>query len=124
MGTIDKITFIAPKSMLNKVTAIKAIRALTGLGLKEAKDASEKPELIQTFPVGGTYAHVNSSQEIEKQIQILKVEGFKIIEPLGQLLDQLRDIAAQALKLGEDEFANETLQLVLAEKLRLNIRKY
>ena len=123
MDTITSLSFVAPGTMINKVAAIKAIRNLTGLSLKEAKDASERPGVTQTFPINQIYG-ATTTREADEQIRILKSEGFDIVNPLGKLLDQLREIAMQALKLGEDEFANETLQLVLAEKLRLNTRKY
>src|SRR5690606_26383620 len=47
--TTKKITFICPPTYANKVTVIKSIRILTGLGLKEAKDASEVVGKPQTF---------------------------------------------------------------------------
>lgn len=115
----SEVTFIAPAAMPNKVTCIKAIRTLTGLGLREAKDASERVGVEQTFETPHW-----SIPELEEQMRILRSEGFEIGPPVQKLLDELRQLGAKALTQGEDELANEILQLVLAEKLRRGILKY
>jgi hypothetical protein len=115
---LSKFTFVAPASMLNKVACIKAIRTLTGIGLKEAKDASERVGLNQTFTIASMSGYANPAVEIENQIRILRSEGFQVGSPVNTLLEELRMIGSQALLQGEDELANEILQLVLAEKLR------
>lgn len=104
----------------NKVAVIKAIRSLTGLGLKEAKDVSDIYGVVQTLalsqPVFSTI--MSSEQYIEGQFRILRAEGIEVGEPVQKILTDLRKLATQALSMGEDELANEILQLVLAEKLR------
>ncbi len=110
--------------MVNKVSCIKAIRTLTGLGLKEAKDASERPGVVQTFNISYPASATNPMADIETQIRILRGEGFQVGAPINKLLDELRTIGSQALMQGEDELANEILQLVLAEKLRRGTRLY
>ena len=114
----EKITIICPPTYTNKVTVIKAIRSLTGLGLKEAKDASEVVGKAQTFDLQSMSSYANPSQFIEEQIRILRNEGVEVGEPVHRLLEELRKLGASALLQGEDELANEILQLVLAEKLR------
>ena len=103
----------------NKVPAIKAIRYLTGMGLKEAKDASE---IIGTRVYPTDMRHLSSfpdpSAEMENQFRLLRSYGAEVGEPVEKLLQELREMGAQALQMGEDELANEILQLVLAEKLR------
>lgn len=118
---MTSITFTAPSTMVNKVSAIKAIRTLTGMGLKEAKDASERPGMKQTFSVQDFSAYLNPKIEFENQIRVLASEGFIIGHSVNLLLQELRNLGAEALKQGEDDLANEILQLVLAEKLRRNI---
>jgi hypothetical protein len=39
-------------------------------------------------------------------------------EPAWKIIEELRKLGSQALLQGEDDLANEILQLVLAEKLR------
>ena len=119
---MEKISFKAPITMGNKVAAIKAIRALTGMGLKEAKDASELPGVTQTFGINTRYmgAVTDIPAEVDRNIRILRSEGFEVSDPIYKILDDLRELGAQALKQGEDELANEILQMVLAEKLRRN----
>lgn len=111
---IDRISIVAPSSMPNKVSCIKAIRSLTGLGLKEAKDASERPDRPQTFPI----ALGLSTSFFDEQCRLLRAEGFIVGGPAQQIIEELRQLGSQALLQGEDDLANEILQLVLAEKLR------
>jgi hypothetical protein len=117
----QKFSFTIPKApLINKVSVIKAIRTLTGLGLKEAKDASEMPGKTQVFELSGSLflPHINTDYEIDNQLQILRSYGVEVGDPICRLIEELRKLGSQALLQGEDELANEILQLVLAEKLR------
>jgi hypothetical protein len=88
--------------------------------LKEAKDASEVIGRQQTFDVNSTIftAYGNPIGEIENQFRILRAEGIEVVDPVYKIIEELRKLGSQALLQGEDELANEILQLVLAEKLR------
>lgn len=115
----NHIVFTCPATYTNKVAVIKAIRTLTGLGLKEAKDVSEQPGVRQSFLIampGG----VNNAL-YEEQCRILRSEGVEVGGVVQKILQELRSLGSQALLQGEDELASEILQLVLAEKLRRNI---
>jgi hypothetical protein len=116
--TISKLSIIFPRDYQggNKVSVIKAVRTLTGLGLKEAKDASEIPDREQVFKLDGSVAL--TERVIEEQLRLLRNERCVINEPGYLILSELRELGASALRQGEDELANEILQLVLAEKLR------
>jgi len=120
----DSFRIIIPTHpVTNKVAVIKAIRVLTGLGLRDAKDVSDKiGEHILTF--GGPsilFADGEINEvEIKTQFQILHAQGVEGGPGAIQILHDLRKLGAQALEQGEDELANEILQLVLAEKLRRN----
>ena len=115
----QKFTIACPTSIPNKIEVIKAIRTLTGLGLKEAKDASERTG-AQTFSIAPTIfnGHSNPSGFIDEQLRILSRNGVEIANPVFLILEELRKLGSQALLQGEDELANEILQLVLSEKLR------
>ena len=115
-----KFTMICPGSYTNKVEVIKAIRSLTGLGLKEAKDSSEVCGTPQTFALQSSLFsnYANPDAEIENQFRILRNNGVEIGGNIHALLDDLRKLAVQALQQGEDELASEITQLVLVEKLR------
>jgi len=103
----------------DKVSVIKAIRMLTGLGLKEAKDASElQGDQHHVLNTGNFTSYLAPEGEMENQFRILRNAGCEVGDSVYRLLQSLRDLGAQALKQGEDELANEILQLVLAEKLR------
>ena len=115
----QKFTITCPASIPNKVAVIKAIRTLTGLGLKEAKDASERcgPQVYEIFPSNFT-SWTDPQKGVEEQFRILRNEGVEVGEPVWKIIEELRKLGAQALLQGEDDLANEILQLVLAEKLR------
>ncbi len=100
----------------NKVSVIKAIRVLTGLGLKEAKDASERTGIPQVFAC--TCA---GSTEYYEACRTLTAEGVEVGGAIEKLLTELRKLGSDALLQGEDDLANEILQLVLAEKLRRGV---
>lgn len=102
----------------NRVSVIKAIRCLTGLGLKEAKEASESIQPV-LLPMRNADIHNGYPEAyLEEQMRVIRAEGGQIGPTVFRILDDLRTLGAEALKLGEDELANEILQLVLAEKLR------
>ena len=111
---MSNITIVCPPTYSNKVAVIKAIRWLTGMGLKEAKDVSEICGKAQTF----TLVHGLTEDIINEQYRILRAEGCEVGPPAQKILDELRKLGSQALLQGEDDLANDILQLVLAEKLR------
>lgn len=106
----------------SKIDVIRAIRFLTNVGLKEAKDLSEtcsQVTLKHNFSLNNvTYSYPNRDTFIEEQYRILRNNGCKVDGSAVIIIDQLRELGAKALIQGEDELANEILQLVLAEKLR------
>ena len=112
-----KVRLIAPASLVNKVSAIKNIRELTGLGLKEAKDASELIGVSQDFNVSAVCPEIR----VQEIIRELKGYGFKVSPSIGLILDDLRKVATDAINIGEDQLAQEILQFVVAEKLRHNL---
>lgn len=103
----------------DKLSVIKAIRMLTGMGLKDTKDASENTSQ-QTFSIdfNNFRSYAIPDAGIEEQFRILRNNGVEVGESVHLILQSLRDLGSQALLQGEDELANEILQLVLAEKLR------
>lgn len=117
----SKFTILCPATVLNKVEVIKAIRVLTGLGLKEAKDASEGtgPQTFDIYMPNFT-TWPDPQRGIDKQFRILRNNGIEVGEPVWKIIEDLKKLGSQALLQGEDELANEILQLVLAEKLRRN----
>jgi hypothetical protein len=119
-ANIRSFTMIVPTSLPNKVEVIRTLRTLTGIGLKEAKDASETPGKSQSYPIVTTdlQKYRNIDDGIEECFKILRKNGIQVGAPVHHILDDLRKLAVEALEMDEDELANEILQLVLAEKLR------
>ena len=99
----------------NKITVIKALRTFSYLGLKDAKDMSETPNVVHHVPV---LMPEHMTTELEEQFRIMRVEGCKVGSPVHEILANLRTLATEALNHNEDELANEILQLILVEKLR------
>lgn len=117
--TETRFTISCPATLPNKVAAIKAIRMLTGLGLKEAKDATERPG-PQSLDIqqSSFTSYSNPQAAIEDQFRTLRSQGIEVGDPVFRILEELRKLGSEALLQGEDELANEILQLVLAEKRR------
>ena len=109
---------ISNSNLVNKVSVIKAIRELTFLGLKEAKDASEVCASQILYFHASIDQKSNPEYFVEEQFKILRANGVKVGSPVHDILEDLRNLATDALKIEEDELANDILQLVLAEKLR------
>jgi hypothetical protein len=63
-------------------------------------------------------SYADPEREIENQFRILRSEGVEVGPPVWKIIEELRKLGSAALLQGEDELANEILQLVLAEKLR------
>lgn len=115
----QKFTILCPSLIHNKVEVIKTIRSLTGLGLKEAKDASERGgEQVFDINLANFASYQNPQSAIDEHFRILRNNGVEVGPPVWRIIEELRKLGSQALLQGEDELANEILQLVLAEKLR------
>jgi hypothetical protein len=99
-------------SDIGKVPVIRTIRQLSGCGLKEAKDISEitSPQTIGLIGI--------LNDDVFTAFKMLERNGCKITSPVYSILAELRVLATQAMKQGEDELASEILQLITAEKLR------
>lgn len=113
----QSITVQFPKLHLNKVAVIKAVRALTGYGLKEAKDVSEiidQPVVLKINP--GAAGSLQSY--VDEQIRVMISCGCEVRGSAAGIVEDLRKLGIAALEAGEDDLANDILQLVLAEKLR------
>jgi len=118
----EKITIKCPRDYGNqKVAAIKAIRELTNMGLKEAKDASEiigDQQLSIGHRLYGPNAEPDAQMKFEMSIKAMESAGIEIADYAFRILKSLRELGAEAFRCGDDELAGEILQLVLAEKLR------
>lgn len=110
-----KITIPSISQIPNRVSVIKAIRTISGLGLKESKDITDAvgDHFISLLP------NV-SNLVMDEQIKMLRANGIQVEDSAFAIIEDLRKLGASALLQGEDELANEILQLVLAEKLRRN----
>ena len=110
----QQIIILPPATPNNRVWAIKALRSITFLGLKEAKDAIDQVGIKQSF-------HIDTGlpeSVIKREIQILEEQGVRVFKPIWSLIDDLQRIGEEATEHGEIEFADEIMQLVVAEKLR------
>ena len=98
MHTDRKFTITCPPSLPNKVEVIKAIRCLTGLGLKEAKDASEI-QIPQTFTIAGNIftSYGNPDSAIEEQFRTMRNNGIEVGPPVWKIVESLRQLGSQAL---------------------------
>lgn len=72
-----RITIKTPFSNGNKISCIKSIRALTGLGLKEAKDIADASGIIHEATVFPGLSYL----EFEQNCRILRNAGVEIGGP-------------------------------------------
>lgn len=100
----------------SKIEVIKSIRSLSYMGLKEAKDLSEIPG-PHTLTVNMRVTS-EPAREFEEFCRVLRANGCNVGPTINKILQSLRELGSDALRLGEDEIANEILQMVLAEKLK------
>ena len=79
-----------PSDSPNKVSAIRALRCITGIGLKEAKDAIEAAMANDPDPI--TLDMLRGNPAAREQLDILKSLGAEIANTGEVLLDKLRYI--------------------------------
>lgn len=118
-----KLTFPAVNSGYNRVNVIKAIRMLTGLGLKEAKDLTEKSgaQMVRVL-VEDRRDYIDESKIIPAQqayddaMQILRSNGVWIDSTASTgrdgALNEVRRLAANAVLHNDFDLA-DTLIAVL-----------
>lgn len=104
----------------SKVAVIKAIRILSGLGLKEAKDLSE---VLTPVEVDLKYINDNIAAgklveaEKEVQLQVLRSNGVKILSSAGSALDEIADdlenAICKAVKAKHYQLAKDISELLL-----------
>lgn len=120
-GNQIDLTFPHDYHSFDKVAVIKAVRTIGGLGLKEAKDLSET-QCVNTVNINVTPGYGSMVSDVDtfldEQYRILRNNGVLVGPAVHRILQSLRNLASDALQQGDDELANEIMQLVLAEKLR------
>lgn len=105
-----KITFPKEYANYSKIPTIKAIRILTGLGLKESKDLTETESTIISVDMDswGVKDHMYNLSECGCKIDEIDEETIKEYD----YSDDLRDIALKALKNKDDIIALKVLQFM------------
>lgn len=78
------------------------------------------PRNPQTFDVARSLLNGSTlaNDKFNEQIRVLEREGIQVGDTAIIIIEELRALGAKALRQGEDELANEIIQLVLMEKLR------
>lgn len=112
------MTFPAPNSGYNRVAVIKAIRQLTGLGLKEAKDLTEKDgaQLVQVRVddyVNAFDQVIPAKTALENAITELRRHGVVAVEAVRPgTLAEVRKLAADALMRDELDMAAALIDIL------------
>lgn len=113
------MTFPAVNSGYNRVGVIKAVRSLTGLGLKEAKELTEKEgaQLIQVRAADTVNPYTNqpisAKMFLEETIAEMRRNGVVVCEAVraGTLAD-VRKLASDALLRDELDLAVALIDIV------------
>lgn len=116
-----KITLTMPFDYANgdKVAVIKSIRWLTNMGLKEAKDLSEKSGPSQVEIRLPQHDHngnlINTTDFYRQNVQVLEECGVKVfVSPTvrDELVEELRKLTVNAVLKGDTEFAEHAIKLL------------
>jgi hypothetical protein len=110
--TMLEITLRVPKENARKIDAIKALRGLTGKGLKEAKDVIDDAYFRTT--TAETEAGQNSNT-FNSQLDLLRAAGFDVKVNKGQYevyIDQLREMASMATLKGDYYIAGRLIEFL------------
>ncbi|KKN29960.1 hypothetical protein LCGC14_0838790 [marine sediment metagenome] len=91
-----------------KIDVIKALRGLTGIGLKDAKDLAEmiEEDITRTYNIDADGMYVDDS------VSALRSVGFTL-EPLTPVNDLLREAAVAATEANDFKKAREILDLLI-----------
>jgi Ribosomal protein L7/L12 C-terminal domain len=99
-----------------KITVIKAIRTLTGMGLKEAKDVSETTSVV-TLNVVSPSTSTEYSYNMNTQVDILRDCGVDVDVVVGDTVgEKLRKLAVECIGDGDYENADAIYAMVLSLK--------
>lgn len=99
----------------NKVAAIKAIRQLSGIGLKEAKEAVEAAMLGDLIDLSNNRPLSTPTSSIEAH-QILSEQGFELIQGTPKV-EFIISALKESAKLAADE-EDEELAILLLDVIR------
>lgn len=114
MRKVLTFTMSSPNGFINKVTAIKGLRKLTGMDLKSSK---EFVELVQERGVLNKVITVTDQQEHESE-GIITMRGGGIIvtdtntNARADILDALKEIAAEAVKADQYDIAKQLIAVI------------
>ena len=108
-----------PAVLGDKIVAIKAVRMLTGMGLKEAKDIADQGGrvAIRTAVTEGTVAWgdgsvVSAEARFDAAVRDLKSTGVEVHEEGREVLKDVRRLAADAVVAGDDDVAMALLEVL------------
>lgn len=101
-----------PSKNPNKVAAIKAIRYITGVGLKDAKDWIESARDGDVIDLKYYPENRKQTDESRVQYEILQGEGYEIINN-NTKIDIILEATKQSAKMAIDEGENELATLLL-----------
>lgn len=94
----------------NKVKAIKAVRCLTGIGLKEAKDVVERA--YDGHPVSVPSAKLNMEADRREALRNIEAEGFQF-GPATTKIAVILESLHLAVKMAIDENDKELASIML-----------
>jgi hypothetical protein len=122
LGKTINLTFTSSYNRAEKVRAIKAIRILSGLGLKEAKDIvdAENSCTLQVVTSDGPVSWDNSEivsaeRRYTDAVSDLYAAGIYVTEVMSTrnvLLDEVRQLASDALMEKQDDLAIALIEVL------------
>jgi hypothetical protein len=108
--------FIKNTATVNdKVAAIKAIRWITGFGLKEAKDLIDAVcnGITHTFKEqNACYRNTEYSYSLDEELKAIRACGFTVVEMSDILTTQVQAIAVEAINACDYDLAIDLIRIL------------
>ena len=104
-----------PTNLTDKVAAIKSIRWITGMGLKEAKDlvdAVGNGDLLEFTEQDPRYRNTEYEYDTDREINNIKRCGYTVVEVRDVLTARVVDLAVDAVHAGDYNLVIDLMRIL------------
>lgn len=105
----------SPATLTDKVAAIKSVRWITGMGLKEAKDLvdavgnGDRLEFTEQDP---RYRNTEYEYDTDREITIIERCGYTVVEVRDVLTSRVVDLAVEAVHAGDYNLVIDLMRIL------------
>ena len=113
-----RISIMFPASTGNKVQMVRDLRILTGVSLKEAVDAINRPGIYHDFTVADNGQNLQPELISDLTSNLTSLGCTIVHSGYTAIILGLKKLASDAIHINREDLATEILQMLLAEKIR------